>query len=182
MTIASILHGKGTDTVSVTPETTVAAAVALLAERRIGAVPVMDGETVVGIFSERDVIHCLRADGAAALDRPVGAGDDRAGRKRGARFPGDRRAVADDAAAHPASARDRWRARRRLRVDRRSGEISHRPDRGGCGGDARLYPVGLSALHDACLAPRHDTGSGCLRTIAIISRSVLRANSNSHAP
>ena len=72
MTIASILHGKGTDTVSVTPETTVAAAVALLAERRIGAVPVMDGETVVGIFSERDVIHCLRADGAAALDRQVG--------------------------------------------------------------------------------------------------------------
>jgi len=72
MTIASILHGKGTDTVSVTPETTVAAAVALLAERRIGAVPVMDGEAVVGIFSERDVIHCLRADGAAALDRPVG--------------------------------------------------------------------------------------------------------------
>ncbi len=72
MTIASILQGKGTEVVSVARDATVAEAVALLAERRIGAVPVMEGDTVVGIFSERDVIHCLKADGGAALDRSVG--------------------------------------------------------------------------------------------------------------
>ncbi|TPG10432.1 CBS domain-containing protein [Sphingomonas oligophenolica] len=72
MTIASILQGKGTEVVSVARTATVAEAVALLAEKRIGAVPVMEGDAVVGIFSERDVIHCLKADGAAALDRSVG--------------------------------------------------------------------------------------------------------------
>ena len=32
-------------------------AVAILAEKRIGALPVMDNGKVVGIFSERDVIY-----------------------------------------------------------------------------------------------------------------------------
>ena len=72
MTIALILQGKGSDIVSVPHDARVAAAVALLAEKRIGALPVMDGDAVVGIFSERDVVHCLKADGAAALDRSVG--------------------------------------------------------------------------------------------------------------
>lgn len=72
MTIAAILRGKGQDVVSVTPGDTVRAAVALLAERRIGAVPVMDGDVVAGIFSERDVIYCLKDGDTAVLDRPVG--------------------------------------------------------------------------------------------------------------
>ncbi|MDP8994712.1 MAG: CBS domain-containing protein [Pseudomonadota bacterium] len=46
-------------------------AVALLAERRIGAVPVMKQGKVAGIMSERDIIYCLRSDGAAVLDWPV---------------------------------------------------------------------------------------------------------------
>ncbi|RYY43114.1 MAG: CBS domain-containing protein, partial [Sphingomonadales bacterium] len=46
-------------------------AVQLLAARRIGAVPVIDGDAVIGIFSERDVIHSLEREGAAALDRRV---------------------------------------------------------------------------------------------------------------
>ena len=72
MTIAVILKDKGGDVVFLPREASVADAVALLAQRRIGALPVMDGEAVVGIFSERDVIHCLQADGAAALQRRIG--------------------------------------------------------------------------------------------------------------
>jgi CBS domain-containing protein len=71
MTIAAILGGKGHDIVSIEADRTVAEAVALLASRRIGAVPVMQGETVAGVFSERDVIYCLERDGEAALQRPV---------------------------------------------------------------------------------------------------------------
>jgi CBS domain-containing protein len=71
MTIAAILGGKGHDVVSIAGDRTVAEAVALLASRRIGAVPVVDGDTVAGIFSERDVIYCLERDGVAALDRKV---------------------------------------------------------------------------------------------------------------
>jgi CBS domain-containing protein len=71
MTIAAILEGKGRDIVSVEAETLVRDAVALLAEKRIGALPVLEGERVVGIMSERDVIYCLKSDGAAMLDWPV---------------------------------------------------------------------------------------------------------------
>jgi len=71
MTIAAILGGKGHDVVSIAGDRTVAEAVALLATRRIGAVPVMDGDQVAGIFSERDVIYGLEREGAAALERKV---------------------------------------------------------------------------------------------------------------
>jgi CBS domain-containing protein len=71
MTIATILATKGSEVVTLTTDHKVADAVKLLAERRIGAVPVMQGDQVAGIFSERDVIHCVAAHGAAGLDRLV---------------------------------------------------------------------------------------------------------------
>ena len=75
MTIARILADRngedGREIVTIAADHNVAEALALLAARRIGAVPVMDGGHVVGIFSERDVIHGLAAHGAGALDRPV---------------------------------------------------------------------------------------------------------------
>lgn len=72
MTIATILANKGNEVVTLTADHTVADAVKLLAERRIGAVPVMRGGEVVGIFSERDVIHCVASQGVAGLNGPVG--------------------------------------------------------------------------------------------------------------
>lgn len=72
MTIAAILAAKGGAVTSVHAGDRVADAVRVLAERRIGAVPVMEGDAVAGIFSERDVIYCLARHGAAALDLTVG--------------------------------------------------------------------------------------------------------------
>ena len=71
MTIARILQGRG-EVVTVGPGTRVADVVRLLAERRIGAAPVVDGGRVVGVFSERDVIRGLAEDGASTLDRAAG--------------------------------------------------------------------------------------------------------------
>lgn len=71
MTIAAILESKGDKVVTITAGTTVREAVALLAEHRIGAVPVMEGQAVAGIMSERDVIYCLARDGAEVLDWSV---------------------------------------------------------------------------------------------------------------
>ncbi len=71
MTVRAILSGKGSDVMSIAPDATVAEAVTLLATHRIGALPVTDTTGVVGIFSERDVIYCLAAEGAAALDKKV---------------------------------------------------------------------------------------------------------------
>lgn len=73
MTIAAILRDKGGDVVSLPRDATVGQAVALLADRRIGAVPVVEHGRVVGIFSERDVVHGLATHGAAALDHPLEA-------------------------------------------------------------------------------------------------------------
>jgi len=71
MTIAAILQNKGAEIISVSPDQRVGEVVKLLAERRIGAVPVIADGRVEGIFSERDVIYRLAEDGPAALDRRV---------------------------------------------------------------------------------------------------------------
>lgn len=71
MTVAAILRGKGGEVIQVRPTDSVLSAVRLLAERRIGCVPVVDDGKVVGIFSERDLVYTVGEQGAAVLDRPV---------------------------------------------------------------------------------------------------------------
>ena len=71
MTIAAILQSKGSDVLTVEADSTVRDAIAILAEHRIGALPVMKAGEVAGIMSERDVIYCLRDHGAEVLDWPV---------------------------------------------------------------------------------------------------------------
>ena len=72
MTIAAILNDKGRAVESISSGRSVRDAIALLAERRIGALPVIDDGVVRGVFSERDVIYALAAAGATALDKRVG--------------------------------------------------------------------------------------------------------------
>lgn len=71
MNIEAILRTKGAEVVTVDCDTLLGEAVGLLAERRIGALPVMKDGSVVGIMSERDVIYCLRRHGPEILDWPV---------------------------------------------------------------------------------------------------------------
>ncbi|MEW9854757.1 CBS domain-containing protein [Novosphingobium sp. M1R2S20] len=71
MTIGHLIEGRNAAIVTCRTDTLVSQAAALLAERRIGAMPVMDGDSIAGIFSERDVIYELRETGAAALSMRV---------------------------------------------------------------------------------------------------------------
>jgi CBS domain-containing protein len=72
MFVSDILAYKGERVISVAPNDGLAAAIATLAARRIGAVLVLDaGGAIVGILSERDVLHAMARDGAAALNRKV---------------------------------------------------------------------------------------------------------------
>ncbi|HUD30531.1 MAG TPA: CBS domain-containing protein [Novosphingobium sp.] len=71
MTIGRIIEGRP-DVVTCDVSTTVRDAVAILSDRRIGAVPVMENGEIAGIFSERDVIYRLREIGAEVLDMPLG--------------------------------------------------------------------------------------------------------------
>ena len=59
MRVAAILREKGHAVASVGPDALVEEIVGELTTRRIGAVLVMDGELVVGIVSERDVVRGL---------------------------------------------------------------------------------------------------------------------------
>jgi CBS domain-containing protein len=74
MTIAKIIADRSSnDILSCDVSTPVSEAVSLLAEKRIGALPVMRGGSVAGIISERDVIYKLASEGSACLDGPVEA-------------------------------------------------------------------------------------------------------------
>lgn len=73
MTVAEILKGKGDEVIHVHAHESVHSVVRLLAERRIGCVPVVENDRVVGIFSERDLVYRVASEGAAVLDRPVSA-------------------------------------------------------------------------------------------------------------
>lgn len=71
MTIQAILLGREGSIFSCTANDSVADAVAILAEKRIGALPVLDGDLVAGIFSERDVLRGLQSLGPAIMDKRV---------------------------------------------------------------------------------------------------------------
>ena len=71
MTISAILSSKGSEVATIGAEALVRSVVETLGEQRIGALPVVEGDRVVGIISERDVIYCLRSHGAEVLDWPV---------------------------------------------------------------------------------------------------------------
>lgn len=73
MDIAHIVRDRSpSDIIGCDVTTSVREAVQLLASKRIGALPVMEGGQVVGIFSERDVIYRLAEEGDACLSRQVG--------------------------------------------------------------------------------------------------------------
>ena len=74
MPVSVLLQGKGFDVITVTPDTITSEVVALLAERRVGAVVVSaDGKKIDGVLSERDVVRALAADGPGALQLPARA-------------------------------------------------------------------------------------------------------------
>ena len=71
MTIAAILKRKGTGAITIAPRASIAEACRVLAEHRIGAMPVTDphdDSRVLGMLSERDIVRTLATHGATALD------------------------------------------------------------------------------------------------------------------
>ena len=72
MTIERIIAGRIQGIVSCETGATVEEAARLLAEHRIGAMPVFEAGHIAGIFSERDLLYCIAREGAAVLARRVG--------------------------------------------------------------------------------------------------------------
>ena len=69
MQVQQILKDKSDDgVVTVTPGSSVGEAAQVLSERRIGGVVISeDGQSPVGILSERDIVRALAAQGASVL-------------------------------------------------------------------------------------------------------------------
>lgn len=64
--MATIVDLMNRNVLTVSPETTVAEAATMMGERGMGSTLVMDGEKMVGIFTERDILRAMGGDFDAA--------------------------------------------------------------------------------------------------------------------
>jgi CBS domain-containing protein len=69
--ISSILHQKTSALWSVAAETTVFDAIKLMAEKNIGALLVMSGGKLIGVFTERDYTRKIALEGKTSRDTQV---------------------------------------------------------------------------------------------------------------
>lgn len=70
-TVTQLLRGKGHEILSVSPETTVFEALKVMAEKNVGALLAVEGDRLVGIFSERDYARKVILKGKSSKDTPV---------------------------------------------------------------------------------------------------------------
>jgi CBS domain-containing protein len=69
--VKELIRLKGSPLWTVNPRQTARAAIHLMTEKKVGALPVLDGETLIGIVTERDVVRIVARESAAYLDMPV---------------------------------------------------------------------------------------------------------------
>jgi CBS domain-containing protein len=70
-TVQQLLESKRYSVVSVAPSSTVLDALKVMADKEIGAVIVIEGEHLAGIFSERDYARKVVLQGKSSKDTPV---------------------------------------------------------------------------------------------------------------
>lgn len=70
--VRDILAKKGSQVWSIGGEATVLHAARFMTEHKIGALPVLDGEHIVGMFSERDILQRIVAEGLDPAQTTVG--------------------------------------------------------------------------------------------------------------
>lgn len=72
MQVKHILQSKGRDVVSIDSSALLMDAAKLLTEKKIGALVVMDSSgALVGIISERDLVHAVARGGVVAFSDPI---------------------------------------------------------------------------------------------------------------
>lgn len=71
MLIAEILKDKGGAVFTAAPADDLQSTVQALDEKRVGALVICEGDRVVGILSERDLVRAVATHGHEALTRPV---------------------------------------------------------------------------------------------------------------
>ena len=69
--VSSLLHHKGSAVWHITPEASVFDAIKLMADKNIGALPVMSRGMMIGIFTERDYTRKIALMGKTSKDTRV---------------------------------------------------------------------------------------------------------------
>jgi CBS domain-containing protein len=71
MTISAILANHHREVLTASPDESVSDVIYRLSQNRIGALPVVDDNSVIGIFSERDIVYGVAKHGAHFLTKTV---------------------------------------------------------------------------------------------------------------
>src|SRR5262245_29158705 len=71
MTVASILRQKGAQVATISPDADIKNAADWLHAKNIGALVVVSGDSILGIISERDIVHAFSTYGEAVASVPV---------------------------------------------------------------------------------------------------------------
>ena len=71
MSIESILRQKGTEVATIAPEASIKRAADWLRARNIGSLVVTSGKAVLGLISEREIVHAFSRYGETAALMPV---------------------------------------------------------------------------------------------------------------
>ena len=71
ITVKDILQTKGHDVISITPDTTVYESLTIMADKNVGALVVLDGDSVAGIMSERDYARKVILHGKSSRELQV---------------------------------------------------------------------------------------------------------------
>jgi CBS domain-containing protein len=69
--IRDILEAKGHEVYTISPDATVYEALSLMAEKNVGALVILEGETLEGLISERDYARKIILKGKFSKDTPV---------------------------------------------------------------------------------------------------------------
>jgi CBS domain-containing protein len=69
--VSSLLHHKGPALWSITPDATVFEAIKLMADKNVGALLVMSGDRLVGLFTERDYARKIALQGKSSRETRV---------------------------------------------------------------------------------------------------------------
>jgi CBS domain-containing protein len=71
VTVETILRQKGTDVATIEPDASIRRAADWLRVKNIGALVVTSGEAVLGLISEREIVHGFSRYGETATSMPV---------------------------------------------------------------------------------------------------------------
>jgi CBS domain-containing protein len=69
--VNDLLKSKGNDVWAISPETTILDAIRFMANKRVGALVVLEDGILAGIISERDFVYRIAQDRTIQLDMPV---------------------------------------------------------------------------------------------------------------